>query len=155
MVMRNVSGRFQSAGRHPGRAFVLRSTISNRLFVDVPSEAISNRHHKMTVLVRDLPYDSEESIAQAIISMARRWDDIVAEGVETRAGNFLRDHAWMNAGFCSGKPVHPTVGRTASLAPLLISPLQPAASAALEELNSAGQDGKCGRMTIQRKVIPR
>jgi len=96
--------------------------------------------------VRDLPYDSEDkAIAQAIISMGKALGmTIVAEGVETaEQETFLRDHACDEMqGFLFSKPVpSQQLAELLRSAPLLISPpLQPAASAALE--NSTPRPGR-------------
>jgi len=88
--------------------------------------------------VRDLPDDSEDkAITQAIISMGKALGmTIVAEGVETAEQEaFLRDHACDEMqGFLFSKPVpSQQLAELLRSAPLLISPpLQPAASAALE-----------------------
>ncbi|HZE52100.1 MAG TPA: GGDEF domain-containing phosphodiesterase, partial [Bradyrhizobium sp.] len=88
--------------------------------------------------VRDLPDDSEDkAITQAIISMGKALGmTIVAEGVETaEQETFLRDHACDEMqGFLFSKPVpSQQLAELLRSAPLLISPpLQPAASAALE-----------------------
>ena len=88
--------------------------------------------------VRDLPDDSEDkAITQAIISMGKALGmTIVAEGVETaEQETFLRDHACDEMqGFLFSKPVpSQQLAELLRSAPLLISPpLQPAASATLE-----------------------
>ena len=53
MVMRNVSRAVEAAGRHPEpRHSSCDRRFRNRLFVDVPDEAVSDRHHQDRPLLR-------------------------------------------------------------------------------------------------------